>query len=783
MIHSVRLREQVHKRYFLQCIKSQLTIAKWYKSIQNSLWLRISLNESRRQRAAATHIQRVVRGMLGRKHSHKQQHVRALARCGWRRLYCRLKARPTSANMARARMLARLHIRRWRRRNAAVAIQAVWRGHALRAHMELRLATVYSAKAVVIQRYARGCMVRKRIAKQTALLNSSARTVTRAVRRRRAVVQRRKRARLANEQRVREEQARRVLALQRRAEDIAARDKLKQQEAAVCVIQAQWRAYISAKHAREQAVLQAMEDAAAAKLQLEKLAQLQAARDAAVASRARHGKAAQLARAIGLLRHNSSSNSSLAASLDSDSLDDASLHLDDTDVKSTATTVKRKDKGLLEGLVAGTSKAQKAAQKAADEQAAVGEMEMLKNAILNYQSASTTQEGICQLAFTVGVRELASFSEIQRYLARTSEPYLTRFDFDLSGTNDLKMFLWYRVGTGTGVYTSVRVDRAPGNHASSAIQKAREQTALQNGAVLIGHPKLDLELYCHTLSRNGTGAPVVDAITFVTKRSEAKRLLAQGYEKAQCELSLLKWSELSLAENQRESMLYIHRKTYKGRPERLSVANKRLRRHDWYTTRTAHTLERYALKETDVRAVRAIFQETDYSGDNSIAAYSFFTEIHEPDTLYARWLFRAVRASSADKLDWDEYFELVCIVGMFDRTGMLKFAFGQMDIEQKRYIELLPFTKLLHSIQQHDASLAGNFIATACIGFKKYAHYSEKLDYPGFEQLCKAYPRVPFALYKLQTAIQQRNLGQQFWDKRKEAFMAAREELGITLYN
>jgi hypothetical protein len=181
--------------------------------------------------------------------------------------------------------------------------------------------------------------------------------------------------------------------------------------------------------------------------------------------------------------------------------------------------------------------------------------------------------------------------------------------------------------------------------------------------------------------------------------------------------------------------------------------------------------------------VRAVFQETDYSGDNTIAAYSFFTEIHEPDTLYARWLFRAVRADSSDKLAWDEYFELVCMVGMFDRSGMLKFAFGQMDAEQKRYIELLPFTKLLQSIQQHDASLAGNFVATACVGFKKYAHYSEKLDYPGFEQLCKAYPRVAFALYKLQTAIQQRNLGQQFWDKRKEAFMAAREELGIKLYS
>ncbi|KAG5183812.1 hypothetical protein JKP88DRAFT_154319, partial [Tribonema minus] len=141
------------------------------------------------------------------------------------------------------------------------------------------------------------------------------------------------------------------------------------------------------------------------------------------------------------------------------------------------------------------------------------------------------QEGLCELAFTVGPRERHAFEEAQRYLAGTSQPHLAMLDFDLSGAARLDVRLWARAGTGAGVFVSVRVERAPPNHVVANAQKAREQIAARAGGAIVGHPRLDLELHCAALGRNGGGAPVVEALAAAYGLEDSRALHAAGYER------------------------------------------------------------------------------------------------------------------------------------------------------------------------------------------------------------------------------------------------------------
>lgn len=46
-------------------------------------------------------------------------------------------------------------------------------------------------------------------------------------------------------------------------------------------------------------------------------------------------------------------------------------------------------------------------------------------------------------------------------------------------------------------------------------------------------------------------------------------------------------------------------------------------------------------------------------------------------------------------------------------------------------------------------------------------------------QLCTQFPRLWFPIYRLQTSIQKHNMGEKFWDNKKEAFVKSRQAIGV----
>lgn len=48
-----------------------------------------------------------------------------------------------------------------------------------------------------------------------------------------------------------------------------------------------------------------------------------------------------------------------------------------------------------------------------------------------------------------------------------------------------------------------------------------------------------------------------------------------------------------------------------------------------------------------------------------------------------------------------------------------------------------------------------------------------------FSQLCAQFPRLSHPIFELQTAIHKHNLGETFWDSKKETFTEARRAVGV----
>lgn len=51
------------------------------------------------------------------------------------------------------------------------------------------------------------------------------------------------------------------------------------------------------------------------------------------------------------------------------------------------------------------------------------------------------------------------------------QEYMTCVEGDLSGKKQLNVHIWLKTGQGDGVITSVRIQKAPMNHANSAVAK------------------------------------------------------------------------------------------------------------------------------------------------------------------------------------------------------------------------------------------------------------------------------------------------------------------------
>jgi hypothetical protein len=721
--------------------RAALLISAWWHKVSGLSFRREAIKRVIRARHAAISIQQSYRSMRARTLVKRVRRHRALARMAWRRFYCRLRLYPSPAAILCVQRCARRYIRRKSRRKACVDIQRVYRGFMARKVAVRLRALNYMQKAIILQRMIRGHLARTRVFVILVAEDRASRCITRAIRK--VGTLHRFRKEVAKKRSMAEERQR-VRLLRRREEALAQRRK----EEACVTIQRHWRLRQAAARSRER---KALDEAKRLRDELNVAVRMEEAKK----RRAEALKKAKQSR--GLLSGWRASKSAAA-----NPLGEEDLALDDADAKKSKILQLRKT----------------AEEREAEEKAQREREELMSNSILNHQSNSIVQEGLTKIVITVGRTETNAFSAAQDYLKATKQPYLMRGIADLANVpqsglgSSPPVCLWFATGAGKGVFTNITVEMAQG-HRSETAQKTREKAALQNGVIIVSNSRCNIELHCRIRTRDSGIAPSVDSLTAAFTKEEERQLKKDGYDRV-TNFDMRKAGLAALS-------LWVHRKASKKRPAALNAAAHRLKPYPWFSDKIALLMEKYALIDEDVLALHAIFSETDYTGEDTIDTLSFFAELHEPLSVYGMWLFKTVNARSTELLQFPEYVEIVCFMCMFDASGILRWAFGALDSNQKMALSVDDFSLFVDAVTEHERGIAKNFKRLALKGFEKYAFTGEFLDFPNFVRICELYPRLTFPLHRLHSAMQKRNLGVKFWDLKKMQMSEVRHNIGVKL--
>eukprot|EP00903_Cladosiphon_okamuranus_P006370 g6237.t1 len=754
MMRDVRLKEQEFKRQGFVKENAQMEIAFWWRRVRVKHLKRTVMRQLIVAKKAVGVIKRAYRSYLMRTLVVRTRKKAIAMRCRWRRIYLGIKRLPRPEDAARIQMILRRFVRKRKRQRAATDIQRVYRGALARRMFVVKLARMYTTNAINIQRVGRGHIARRGEVRDVLEANHASRVITRALRTYIRNMAFQNMVKEARAKKVRFERLQREALLRQRAEATLRQAYLMNQQKAARSIQARWRRRQAARRREEERLLRIEMDQRLAldkKLRQKHIDELKKQKIGSPGKRVGSALSA-LGRKL----------NKLTAQQDPELATEDHIEIED-DNEEEEDRPKTPVVSLLD-KVRGKTDAEKEKEEKEDG-------EVLANAILNHQTNSIRQEGICEIHITVGKKEQKAFKQAQDYLKATKQEYMTCVEGDLSGKKQLNVHIWLKTGQGDGVISGVRIQKAPMNHANSAIAKVRQKEARQSSHMLVGHNRCDLELMCKVISRTEGTAPAVDDIAFCPKKAGEAELLDNGYERLE---PMLKAVGLG------KGFLFMHRKTHKKRPKKLDVAKYRLRKSNWFTSRTAMLLEKYALTEEELVAIHAIFSETDFKGDSTMDIYSFFSEMGEVETQYGHWLLGAVGAGGQKtEIVWDQYLEVVCFFCMFSRREVLRFVFGALDPSMRGYLNENDFQKFMTAVFQHESGIPGNYPGKAKRGFAKLASSGTQLEFPQFEKLCAQFPRLPHPIYRLHTSIQKHNLGETFWDAKKDIFTDARRAVGV----
>ncbi|CAN0017553.1 unnamed protein product [Ascophyllum nodosum] len=771
LLRDVRLREQELKRQRIEWGYAQMELASWWRRLRENRMKQTAFKQLIVARKAVNVIKRSYRSYAARTLVARGKRKAVMMRSCWRRFYLGIIHLPRSEGAIKIQRTIRRFLMRRKMIRAAAGVQRMYRRRLTRRRFVVKLARMYTTNVINIQRVGRGHIARRGKVRQMLQANHASRVITRAIcahiMKKKAF---RRMMREARSRRAELEHLRHEALVGGRAEAQAYRALLVDQQGAARAIQAWWRQRRIHMRLHEENLLKKEMDR-------RKAFDKQARQDNIDELR----KKRKMIRVGGVLSALGRRFNKLTAMVDPETADHISIVEDDGQQSVCPLATKVAD---------GSS----SASATEEEEREKHEIDVKANATLNYQTSSTWKcapfhgihsVGICDIQITVGIKEREAFSREQQYLKATREGYMTRVNGDLSGKNSLHVHLWVRMGRGDGVVTAIALQRAPLNCGIRSLAKARENEARRTSHLLVSHDRCQLELMCKVFKRTEETAPVVDDIVMCLRMADEANLLKEGYERLNPTLRAFGlgkarfWPTSDLG-----GFLFVHRKMFKGRPKMVGVAKHRLNKKSksWFTPRTALLLEKYALTEEEVVDLYDIFSRSDFKKDNTMDVYSFFSEMGELETRYGLWLLEAVGAggTKAD-ITWDHYLEVVCFFGMFSRQELLRFVFGALDPTMRGFLQMDVFHKFITVVTEHEfeSGIPGNYATKVKRGFARLAMSGTQLDFKEFEKLCAQFPRLLYPIYRLQTAVQTQNLGERFWDEKKEAFVRGRRAIGV----
>ena len=156
----------------------------------------------------------------------------------------------------------------------------------------------------------------------------------------------------------------------------------------------------------------------------------------------------------------------------------------------------------------------------------------LVNAILKFQSRSMIMSGIVDIKLTFGEEERTTEQRLNDNLRKESKPHFEILEVDISGTMEMKMFLWVKFGQGDTCICTLDVKKKPANISQTALV-VRERELRKQGIRLAWNPYSHIEFHGECSIMVGKSGFAVDNIALASTVDEAEALQRRGYKLTQ----------------------------------------------------------------------------------------------------------------------------------------------------------------------------------------------------------------------------------------------------------
>lgn len=448
------------------------------------------------------------------------------------------------------------------------------------------------------------------------------------------------------------------------------------------------------------------------------------------------------------------------------------------------------------------------------------------NAVLTYQVKSILQEGIIDLAISVGEVERKTMESQQRQFKNAHLPYFLPLEDDLSGYLQLDVYVWVLYGEGLDCICALTVAPKPLN-TSNAAMKIRETTfkdrgkatgenrktqglflfaffsfrfsldpqipnpvdfpfslslslsqSLSSGVKLIWHPQLHFELHAERSVKQGKPAFAIQNLQITSSAEGAEAMQSPG-------------SRMTLVADL--STVGIHgvclwSTLRKPTDADLLYRFQRLTAYDWFDARLERIVKSFTLTEEDVLALRRCYDELLQSsagggGGGGGRLILRIQDLFEALAFSARhplaqWLVNTVSPAHPKEVSFSEFVHLVAAFVMLSPKDLARWVFQQADTEGNFYLRREQFTRLVQMLGE-----GGPFNVKIWEGqYDRFHDVKLKQQFvKNFLDFVDKNPGVLWQPQKLQQQLMDRTLGRAYWAKKMEQYRVVRQGLGIKL--
>ena len=412
--------------------------------------------------------------------------------------------------------------------------------------------------------------------------------------------------------------------------------------------------------------------------------------------------------------------------------------------------------------------------------------------IQSRQKDMVSQSGCIDIHVTVGEKNMDNFLETQNAHMKEGRPYFERVGIDL-GSKAYKMsqgqkvsrpkfiYLWMKIGKQrtAHIITNITIVPSPKLHNKHEAELRRLDLRKQ-GFQVIWHHRLKFELH---LRRDGHS--LIRKITTCADKRKKQRLVSNSWEQIEPSFDTFDdqyddGSKLFLYHTMPPKNAKAQEAQYKAimPDDELDTANISMDAHS--RALLLEQVEYVGYSADDIDHLRGVFHLMDDDDSGTVDVDEFFNYIKQNRTPISNHIFEFHghefgHSVEAEVLDFGMFVKVISHFCLFDTNLMARFFWKIIDPENMFEAEAKDVLRLINMLsEQYPGIISTNAIKLAKSRLK--LEYPENIvKYKDFYVLVTKMPTFLYPVFRLQHSIQEKFLGQKYWEDKKIMMERARQ--------